>query len=178
MPSEDRFYLTKKDRKLLKDMKTRLFGGKTTKRAYPVRHTPRLSGGGTSLEIGMATGTITAADVDGTAVTATPGTGASAIKLMVWDAATLKADDDATTLQGINFSVTDIRATTAEPILVSGYRAKVDDVDSFIVVNVMDFRSLPGYAIGVAAQDPDQMQVPYHAASEGDFKLDSEDCQP
>jgi len=114
--------------------------------------------------------------IDGAAITATPGTSLTqVVNLLQWDAGNLIADDAATTLFGINASGTDIRASVAEPVLVLGFEETVGDTDMFTIVNVMDFRGLPGYVIGVTATDTDT-QIPYHVGGEGDFQLDSEAC--
>jgi len=74
----------------------------------------------------------------------------------------------------INYSKTEIRASAAEPILVSGFLEKRGDEEVFVITNVMDFRALPNFSKGT---DPESdLQIPYHAGGDEDFKLDSEDC--
>jgi len=125
----------------------------------------------TSLEWAMVVGDIPAfSAVDGTAITATPGKSVSqSVNIMAWNGANLEADQDATTLLGINASGTTIRSSTAEPVLVLGFRDTVDGDKSFVIVNVMDFRGMPNY-------DKAAMQIPFHDVANGDFLLDAEAC--
>ena len=101
-------------------------------------------------------------------ITATPGAAATAIAVMKWNGATLEHDGE-TAIQGINSSFAELRASPTEPLLVQGYKQDVDGTDSFIVVNVMDFRGLPNY-------DKTKMQIPYHDENAETFALDAEDC--
>jgi hypothetical protein len=81
----------------------------------------------------------------------------------------------------VNRSKTDIRASAAEPILVAGYEQVIRQGSTyrfFIITDVMDFRSLPGFVVGDAptgADDPD-LQIPYHSGGNTDFEMSSEDC--
>jgi len=108
--------------------------------------------------------------IDGTAITATPGKSVSqSVNIMTWNGANLEADQDATTLLGINASGTNIRASIPEPILVLGFRENVDGDDCFTIVNVMDSRCSPNY-------NQTLMQIVFHKENEGGFQLDAEVC--
>lgn len=83
---------------------------------------------------------------------------------------------------GINLSKTDIRASKAEPVLVTGFRYSLliegTRHEWFVISNVMDFRALPGFLKGdepVSTDDPD-LQIPYHSGGDNSFTLDSTDC--
>ena len=129
-----------------------------------------LGGGGTSIKasIAMATSDIPAATINGSAVTATPGKGE--VKLLDWkrDGAgdyitppvdwEVKQEDDPNFIQqdppvpvpqvdavrdSVNGSLTIIRASTADPVILVGNERTVGGEKLFVVGNVMDFEHCP-----------------------------------
>ena len=170
-------------------------GGGKSGRPVPTRR--RRLAPGSAAAIGstaMLVDDVPAATIDGAAYTAKPGKGADdAAHIMRWaidgDDKTIhpmvdlqaaeEVDPDASgfinvTRAPINYSKTEIRASAAEPILVGGFLEKRGDEEVFVVSSVMDFRALPNFLKGT---DPgSDLQIPYHAGGDEDFKLDSEDC--
>ena len=81
----------------------------------------------------------------------------------------------------INFSVTTIRASGSEPLLVGGFLEKVDNEEVFIITSIMDFRALPGFNRGSppTSENPGDdpgLTIPYSAGGSRSFKLGSENC--
>lgn len=120
--------------------------------------------------IGMVTATIGAATMDGTAITCTPGITTSAVTKLQWDGADLEADGSA--IHGVNFSKTALRASTAEPLIVTGVIKKdIPDVaEAFVVYSVYDLRMLPSYT---AAND---QSIGHDAAGGIEWQDDTSDC--
>lgn len=83
---------------------------------------------------------------------------------------------------GINLAKTDIRASKAEPIVVTGfrYRLLIDEVahEWFIITNVMDMRAIPNFIKGTtpAGADDPNLQIIHHKGGENSFTMDSDDC--
>ncbi|MCC6492643.1 MAG: hypothetical protein IT424_06455 [Pirellulales bacterium] len=137
------------------------------------------------------------AAIDGTNHTATPGmlavasdflTGGGVLLTWTDDAAGWEAEMETDPVGGeeeikkrrtvVNASKTDIRASVGEPVIGVGWLetpaletpSDPPQLDErFIVVNVMDLRSLPEF-------DEALDQAPYHDGGSGGFKLGSETC--
>jgi hypothetical protein len=152
--------------------------------------TQRRIGGGNSsstttatLSHAMATEDIPAASGDGATLSWTPGIlDASAttggVVMMQWgtdptdsgyDLEPIRVEGEPLHRIAVNMSKTIIRASTADPILLEGYEEVVGEEVRFIVVSIMDFRSLPGF-VGSSKQ------VPWHDGDD-DFSLAHEDCE-
>jgi len=79
---------------------------------------------------------------------------------------------------GVNMSMTAIRASTDDPVLLLGLIRTVGsggDEDGFVVASVMDFRALPGFATGTAGTITDT-QIAHHIGGADDFKLAGDEC--
>jgi hypothetical protein len=155
--------------------------------------------------IAMITETVPAAALDPADFTATPGkSGGDVAHIMRWredEGKTIipleeleedmEEDPDSpapapplvpVTRAVINLSMTEIRASQTAPVLLAGHLQEFGGVtdeeevfeEVFVVSSVMDFRALPNFSKGT---DPEtDLQIPYHAGGDEDFKLDSEDC--
>jgi len=179
-----RYYYTETDVKKQRDVNARVLGMRAIARPFANRKGPRYGGAG-SVAGGMAmlTGGVPAAAMDGAAVTATPGRAVGAAKILRWEQDNdgniieppVSLEDAGVTKDAYNFSKTTIRASSTEPVLVTGITKKIGDSEVFVITNVMDFRALPGYAEGTAAVVADT-QIPHHIGGSEDFKLDAEEC--
>jgi hypothetical protein len=129
---------------------------------------------------GMVTTTVTkATSIDGTLKTCTPGIVNDAVALMKWNNALtafeqeLDEDDNPIVLPGVNITRTDFRATTAVPVMVTGFyvkkRVSGNWVKRFVITGPFDIRQMPNY-------DTAQTQILYHAATEDAGKLGGTEC--
>lgn len=86
--------------------------------------------------------------------------------------------------RAINCSGTDIRASQEQPVLVSGFQYTVTTDGGqkeiwFVITNVFDLRSLPGFAVGEAPTgvDDPNLQIPYHSGGSEKFEMESGPCE-
>ena len=97
----------------------------------------------------------------------------------------MAVDYDFAWRRALNLSGTAIRGSVKDPVMVSGYQYVLTVGEGlnthkelwFIIENVFDLRSLPGFD-AVSTPGENTSQAPFHGSGRKDFKLGRGVCAP